>query len=277
MILSVDLASRRWDDNGIAVMCADGPSVSVRFVRPTHLGLDGTPEPERFADALDHLARAEGARVILLDGPQGWRAESSPLVHLRECERATRAPGKTGLPGIVKPATWTRMAEFCVALFDALDARGWPRFGQPWAGTRVAIESFPTHAWRMLGVSPLPAKSKVRDLTQWRQALTAHGVTLTEECSHDELQAVVAGLAGIALLKMGTSGCDIRGEPPILEGGVWREGFIVSPMAEPRAHHSEPVATRPRQPSPKTRAPTHDAPESPQPAGRRDAARPPAR
>lgn len=230
MILSVDLASRRWDDNGIALMHADGPSVSVRFVSPAQLGLVGTPEPERFAEALDRLARAEGVRVILLDGPQGWRAESSPLVHLRECERATRAPGKTGLPGIVKPATWTRMAEFCVALFDALDARGWPRFSQPWTGGRVAIESFPTHAWRMLGVLPLPAKSKVRDLAPWRAVLHTHGVTLPTGCTHDQLQSVVAGLAGITLVTRGETHCDVRGLPPRSEDGVWREGYIVSPM-----------------------------------------------
>jgi hypothetical protein len=132
MILSVDLASRRWRDNGIALLAPQGNGATVRLVAPVGLGLRGTPEAEPFAEALHGLAEREGVRVILLDGPQGWRAEQSALVHLRHCEKETRCPGKTGLPGIVKPATWRRMAEFSIAIFDALDARGWPRFTRAW-------------------------------------------------------------------------------------------------------------------------------------------------
>lgn len=228
MVISVDLAARRWEDNGIALLWQEGDRVGVRLVAPAALGLRGTPAAEPFADALVALAEAEGARLMLLDGPQGWRAEQSELVHLRHCEKETRAPGKTGLPGVVKPATWTRMAVFCVELFDALHARGWPRFTRGWAGERAAIESFPTHAWRVLGEPVLPAKGKTVDLTPWVRSLLSCGVAMPPACTHDELQAVVGGLAGIRLLQAGLRACDLRGREPVVEAGQWREGYIVS-------------------------------------------------
>lgn len=230
MLLSVDLASRRWRDNGIALLTPEGEGARVRLIAPESLGLRGTPESEPFADALHRLAEREGVRLILLDGPQGWRAERSALEHLRVCEKETRCPGKTGLPGVVKPATWRRMAEFSIALFDALDARGWPRFTRGWKGERAAIESFPTHAWRMLGFPPIPGKPNAGDLTPWHEALRAlnmHGVPAT--ATHDDLQGVVAGLAGVALLRDGIAACDVRGLDPFEEGGFWREGVIVCP------------------------------------------------
>jgi hypothetical protein len=232
MILSVDLASRRWRDNGIALLAPHGDGATVRLISPPALGLSGTPRAEPFADALHGLAEREGVRLILLDGPQGWRAEQSALVHLRHCEKETRCPGKTGLPGIVKPATWQRMAEFSIAIFDALDARGWPRFTRAWRGERAAIESFPTHAWRMLGVPPIPGKASAGALDAWHTAFGALGVRgVPREASHDELQSVVAGLAGLALLLGGVESCDIRGLDPHLHDGHWREGVIVSPRA----------------------------------------------
>lgn len=229
MILSVDLASRRWRDNGIALLAPRGDATSVRLIAPESLGLRGPPQAEPFADALHALAEHEGVRLILLDGPQGWRAEQSTLVHLRHCEKETRCPGKTGLPGIVKPATWRRMAEFSIAMFDALDARGWPRFTRAWNGERAAIESFPTHAWRMLGVQPMPGKASAGSLAPWHAALQTLGVHgVPHDASHDDLQGVVAGLAGITLLRDGIAACDVRGVDPSLERGTWREGVIVS-------------------------------------------------
>jgi hypothetical protein len=230
MLLSVDLASRRWRDNGIALLTPEGEGARVRLLSPESLGLRGTPDAEPFADALHGVAEREGVRFILLDGPQGWRAERSALMHLRACEKETRCPGKTGLPGVVKPATWRRMAEFSIALFSALDARGWPRFSRAWAGERAAIESFPTHAWRMLGYAPIPGKASAGDLAPWHAALATLGVRgVPPTATHDELQGVVAGLAGVALLRHGVAGCDVRGLDPFEERGHWREGVIVSP------------------------------------------------
>jgi len=214
------------------LLTPEGEGARVRLITPESLGLRGSPEAEPFADALHWLAEREGVRLMLLDGPQGWRAERSALAHLRVCEKETRCPGKTGLPGIVKPATWRRMAEFSIAIFDALGARGWPRFTRAWKGERSAIESFPTHAWRMLGCAPIPGKSSAGDLTPWHEALRALSIRgVPKSATHDDLQGVVAGLAGVALLRDGIAGCDVRGLDPFKEGGFWREGVIVCPQA----------------------------------------------
>jgi hypothetical protein len=238
-VLSVDLASRRYRDNGLAILrdvrsagtSARGVGeVHVELLSPAALGLADPPQPAAFARVLNAVAEDVGARVMLLDGPQGWRAGRSALVHQRQCERDTRAPGKTGLPGIVKPATWTRMAEFSVALFDALDSLGWPRLDARWSGGRAAIESFPTQAWRSLGLAALPSRAKTPSLEPWRQQLLQVGrCEIPEAATHDELQAIVAGLAGVQLLRDGFGAVDARGCDPQHEAGHWREGWIVSP------------------------------------------------
>lgn len=231
MILSVDLASRRVQDNGIALLIPDGDRARVEIVPPAALELRGVPDAERFAEAFVDFAEREGVRVMMLDGPQGWRADISDFEHLRVCERETRTPGKTGLPGIVKPASWTRMALFSIALFDALHLRGWPRLTHGWSGDRTAVETFPTHAWRRLGYPPLPGKGARVSVSDWREHLTNRLVIgLPSEISHDELQAVTGGLSGLALLAGGLSACDVRGTDPFLESGSWREGLIVSPL-----------------------------------------------
>lgn len=229
-VLSVDLASRRYRDNGIAVLRGNPDRASVQVIAPAALGLSGEPSPEPFADALVGLAKRERAPLILLDGPQGWRAVRTDLVHQRRCERLTLTPGKTGEVGVVKPRSWTRMAVFSIALFDALEARGYPRFRGGWRGGNAAIESFPTHAWRSLGRTPLPGKSAKLEVQPWRSHLAALGVgDLPALASHDEIQAVVAGLAGLALLRSGIGAVDVQGEEPRREAGHWREGYIVSP------------------------------------------------
>src|SRR5206468_1499122 len=137
-------------DNGVAVLRQVESGVEVELVQPGERGLSGEPGARAIATFCAELAAAAGADLILLDGPQGWRASSSELEHMRMCERCTQTPGKTGIPGNVKPRTWTRMADFSVKVFDALHAAGWPRFSGVPAG-RLAIETFPTHAWRTLG------------------------------------------------------------------------------------------------------------------------------
>lgn len=229
-VLSVDLASRRYRDNGIALLSGRLGDVRGEILSADALGLHGEPDARGFADVLHDVATRAGARLILLDGPQGWRAEQSVLVHQRRCEREALAPGKTGLPGIVKPATWTRMAEFSVALFDALYDHGWPRITAAWNGERAAIESFPTHAWRALGLPVMPGRANTPSVEPWRERLETLGVRgLSDAATHDDLQAVVAGLAGLQLLENGFARVDARGCDPHLEGGHWREGWILSP------------------------------------------------
>lgn len=207
----------------------------AQFIEPARLSLNGSPNATALAECLARLADDAGATLILLDGPQAWKDPASTDKHMRACERSTRTPGRTGLPGEVKPASWTRMARFSVAVFDVLEDLGWPRFELGWNGDKRAIESFPTQAWRTLGLSPLPGKAR-RDtnVSDWSKRLRERtGLRSERRPSHDELQAAVAGLAGLQLLASGDQDCELAGTAPFLFDGHWREGFIVSPRWSP--------------------------------------------
>ena len=238
-ILSVDLASNRYRDIGVAVLSPRAESVAVEFVEASASDLRGRPCVEEVTDWLTGLANAYKADAIFIDGPQGWKHPENGLEHARQCERKLSTPGKTGLPGCVKPGSWTRMAAFSIELFDALGARGFERVQSPddlVFGRKLAIESFPTSAWRTLGLKPLPEKSRTSasQLSTLTTTLTELvPCALTRAPSHDELQALVAGLAGLALL--GQQGVTFRlfGSRPVELLGTWREGFIVNPLKVP--------------------------------------------
>jgi hypothetical protein len=235
-VVSIDLASRRFDHIGIAVLHSIDGATAVELVEPRAHGMIGAPQVASVARLAVELASAAGARLILIDGPQGWRASASAIDHMRLCERCTATPGKTGLPGVVKPASWTAMARFSVGLFDELDGRGWPRLAGESSAERAAVEVFPTRAWRALGHRPLPAKSRRPDLAPWAERLACdYGIAWPRPPSHDELQAVVAGLGGLALESAELAAIDLHGMPPFREGGSWREGFILSPRRGPSA------------------------------------------
>ena len=201
------------------------------LLRPEGLGLSGVPVAGVLAKTLAGLAIEVAADLILMDGPQGWRAPQSTIKHMRCCELETRTPGKTGTPSVVKPATWTRMVEFSITLFDELGAAGWPRYRGTWSGEPCSIETFPTHAWRCLGLRVLPSKSRqLNSLKPWIESLKeVCKLNWAREPNHDELQAVVAGLAGLFLKCCGATACELHGRPPFYEAGFWREGFILSP------------------------------------------------
>ena len=242
-IVSVDLASRRYRDIGIAILKGVPTSVRVELVQPHEQGLNGTPDVHRFVRLCTELAAQAAADLILIDGPQGWRASSSEFEHMRVCERCTKTPGKTGIPEVVKPASWTRMARFSIEVFDALEAAGWPRFSARWPMRRAAVETFPTHAWRTLGLASLPGKNRRgTKLTVWARLLSnSVGVKWPRQPSHDELQAVVAGVGGLTLQHSGLTACDIHGYEPFREAGSWREGYILSPR-EPANRRLHPTA-----------------------------------
>ena len=242
-VVSIDLASRRYEDIGIAVLMGPPTSPRVELVRPGEHGRRGTPVVDRIVDLSFRLACVAKADLILIDGPQGWRATSSDFDHMRMCERCTRTPGKIGIPGTVKPRPWTRMAQFSIDVFDALESAGWPRFTGTWPVERAAVETFPSHAWRALGLPSLPGKARRGTrLDEWARRLsTLVGLKWPRPPSHDELQAVVAGLAGLGLERFGVGACDIHGREPFLEGRSWREGYIVSP-SHPADRSSNPKA-----------------------------------
>jgi len=221
----------------VAVLRDAPPVIDVDLIRPAERALHGEPTVPAVAGLCRDLAADAGARLILIDGPQAWRASASPIMGKRLCEHCTHTPGKTGVPGVVKPPSWTRMAKFSVSVFDALHEAGWPRFSGVWPVERAAVESFPTQGWRGVGFRCLPAKtSRAFPMADWTGHLTtAFGVRWPRRPHHDELQAVVAGVGGLLLLRHGVAACDVHGREPFVEDDVWREGFILGPAAGARA------------------------------------------
>jgi hypothetical protein len=256
-ILSVDLACRRWSDLGIVILdrvpgqtprpmpAAQNPArglktpstIECRILPSSSGGLpEGPIDAGILAGRLNHLCVANNIRVLMLDGPQAWKSRSNGLEHARLSERALNTAAKTGLPGLVKPATYRTFAEFCIDVYDALVRRGWQRLDTS-AGIapeqRVLVESYPYAAWRSLGIVPLPAKrrAQVSDLARaYADLRNIVPFTTNRPPNHDQLQAIVGGLPGLALEERNPAAMRIVGNPPHREQGHWREGFIVVPL-----------------------------------------------
>ena len=259
-ILSVDLACRSWADLGVVVLrraqashvpggMASSPAaqraipVSREPIECEILSLmdEGDAplavDPNLLAGRINHLCNLRGIRVVMLDGPQAWKSQSNGLAHSRVSERQLNTAGKTGLPGMVKPVTYRAFAEFCLDVYDALCRRGWKRLetkeqpGSP--QDRLLVESYPHAAWKSLGLKPLPSKRRtlVSDLAEAYGALNALiPIAANRPPNHDQLQAIVGGLPGLALDERNAAEARIVGNPPRREGGHWREGFIVLPV-----------------------------------------------
>jgi hypothetical protein len=241
-ILSVDLAFRRWTDLGIVVLeCGREPGAPIACEIVSDIAPGNEPVPvqaEVLAGYLNHLCGIRDIRIVMLDGPQAWKSTGNGLDHARLSERELNTAAKTGLPGMVKPVTYRAFAEFCVDVYDALCRRGWERLAssdQPRdSGEHVLAESYPYAAWKALGIRPLPAKKRatVCDLAEAFAALQATvPVTVNRPPNHDQLQAIVGGLAGLALEARNPAGARIVGSTPRREDGHWREGFIVVPQS----------------------------------------------
>lgn len=249
-VLSVDLAYRRWSDVGIVVLDRSttplapfdyGPSarpIECQIIPSSAEGLAaGQIDANVLAGRLNHLCAVRGIRVMMLDGPQAWKSKNNGLAHARVSERQLNTAAKTGLPGVVKPVTYRAFAEFCLDVYDALCRRGWRRMDtserSASAQDRVLVESYPYAAWKSLGLTPLPAKrrSRVSDLARAYGELRALVPFTTDRPpNHDQLQAIVGGLPGLALDERNSHAVRIVGKPPRREDGHWREGFIALPM-----------------------------------------------
>jgi hypothetical protein len=241
-VLSVDLATRCWCDLGIVLLdrprtAYSDPAESLISCEIIPWNDPGPVDAEILAGRLNHLCGVRGIRVLMLDGPQAWKSGSNGLEHSRVSERQLNTAAKTGLPGMVKPVSYRPFAEFCLDVYDALCRRGWRRLetqNQPGSPQeRVLVESYPHAAWKSLGLKPLPAKRRARvsDLAEAYGALRALiPFTVNRPPNHDQLQAIVAGLAGLSLEERNTAGARIVGNPPRREEGHWREGFIVLPV-----------------------------------------------
>jgi hypothetical protein len=232
-VFSIDLASKHYRDFGWALL--EVGTRSPEFVDPQDLGLSDPPDVQLCANAIEQFCVDEDVRVLLLDGPQGWRHPASPIEHMRLCERVLNTPGKTGLPGKVKPKTYLPYIQFSIDLFALLVAKGWAlltedALNKP--GDRLLVESFPSYAWRTLGLEKLPSKGRVRvsEIRSYQVALAeATGYDLPEKLSHDQLQAVVVLPAGEALALGDQNRLIMAGIDPIFEGGVVYEGWIPLP------------------------------------------------
>ena len=233
-VVSADLAYRTYRDTGIAVLEIAADRIDCSFVDAVDAGLTGSPAPEVLAQFLAGLCEELDATILLLDGPQAWKDPDNGLEHSRLCERQLHTPAKTGVPGVVKPGNYLPFVAFAIAVFDALAERGWPRYVAPMTpGTRAAVESFPMSAWKSLGIPMLPAKARSRPDDLTARLTSLHSLVplrLASAPNHDELQALVAGLAGVGLGGSSTMATASAGVAPYEKEGVWREGFIVNPV-----------------------------------------------
>jgi hypothetical protein len=251
-VLSVDLAYRRWTDLGIVVLdCEDAPAgsrnlpaIQCEVIPVETLTTDtGAPEMREKVDPLDLanrlqcFCRKREINILLLDGPQAWKSRTNGQEYARVSERALNTAAKTGLPGEVRPRTYTHFAEFSIAVFNALTLLGWNRLSTKRRpgdeAERLLVESYPHAAWKSLGLKPLPSKRRahVQDLAAGFNALRALiPFEVNQRLSHDQLQAIAGGLPGLSLEGHNAAGARIVGHPPFREDGHWREGFIVLPL-----------------------------------------------
>ncbi|NIS79534.1 MAG: DUF429 domain-containing protein [Anaerolineales bacterium] len=236
VVLSIDLAHKHYRDLGMVYIPARGRK--VRVLKPESLGLSGSPKPKTLASALASFCDDEGVRALLLDGPQGWRFPDSQIEHMRLSERVLNTPGKTGNPGSVKPRTYLGYIQFSIDLFSSLRLdHGWELLTRDWperAETRWLIESFPSAAWRTLGLNKLPAKSKTTtaQLEAWSRDLELiTGMNLPPQLTHDELQAAVVLPVGRAIVKNQPGKVLLSGADPIITNqGIVLEGWIPCPL-----------------------------------------------
>jgi hypothetical protein len=216
----------------------EGPSGARYELLPFANASAQTPTPKHVANIVIEVCERAGASLILLDGPQGWKDPSNGLTHSRLCERILNTPAKTGLPGHVKPANYLPFVAFAVQVFDAFQARGWQRFDPAtWRpGHSAVIESFALSAWRSLQLPSLPAKRKARDMDIRGHLESLVGAGLVAgggpTPTHDQLQALVAGLGGLGILASAAHRYQAVGAPPFILDGTWREGYIVNPTGD---------------------------------------------
>jgi hypothetical protein len=234
-ILSIDLASRRYTDNGVAYLAYG--SHEPQFPKVSDFGVSGKPLAADFAYGLNRFCEKEGITVLLLDGPQGWKSLKTGIENMRLCERVLNTPAKTGPIGYVKPKTSLRYIAFSINLFHILriDYK-WHLFVEDWAKhkqKRWIVETFPSSAWETLGLQSLPSKRKItpRQLSKWRKDLSlVMEYKIPSKVNHDELQAAVVLPVGQAIVERNPDGIVLSGmDPVITRSGDVLEGWIVNP------------------------------------------------
>jgi hypothetical protein len=233
-VLSIDLAMASYERIGFCVLDGVRSSSQARLLIPSDLKLNGKPEAVNFADAVFGYCLKNQIKVVLFDGPQGWKNPNSNLAY-RHCERELFTPGKTGTEGNAKPRSFLNFSQFCIDVFSHLiKSKAEVVLGSPIKipDTLLAVETFPTSAWRCMGQKPLAGKGKAT-----KEDIELHASTLEEKfnltiagiANHDQIQAAIAGLAGFSILEGDTLGYCLSGSPPVNVNGTLCEGFIVNP------------------------------------------------
>jgi Protein of unknown function (DUF429) len=221
---------------GFCVLAGTRDHSRAIFPPPSEFGLAGRPGPADVVSGILRYCEKNQINVVLLDGPQGWKDPDSELLHWRRCENELFTPAKTGVAGSVKPWPALGYVQFCIDVFSGLAERNAELVqGSPIEIPRflLAIETFPTSAWRSLGLRPLPSRYKTeRSEIEGRtgELRGKFGIATEVTPSHDELQALVAALAGLSILEGNSSGYCLAGSPPVYKNGILCEGFIVNPV-----------------------------------------------
>ncbi|MFQ5996477.1 MAG: DUF429 domain-containing protein [Dehalococcoidales bacterium] len=243
LILSIDLACRDYEDFGFCLLRkSSGKVVDIQYLDYRALGLGGIPQADTFADRVLSFCLDTGISILMFDGPQGWKDPDNGLLHQRVCEKELHTQAKTGVIGEVKPANFTSFVSFSIDVFSVLNRSGQlslvtePKIVLPLRGI-LLIETYPHSAWRKLGMRPLAGKKKCTPEQIAQQAAELkRRFELPEAKSptHDELSALVAGLAGVAITSDNVGGYIASGAPPkLVPEDYIVEGYIVNPRLSP--------------------------------------------
>ena len=239
LILSVDLACRDYEDFGFCLLEESaGKVVAVQYLPYQAIGLGGIPQADTFADRALRFCLDTGICILMLDGSQGWKDPNNGLLHQRVCEKELNTQAKTGIIGKVKPANFKTFVSFTINVFGVLNKTGLvslvtePKIAVPARGI-LLVETYPHSAWRKLGIRPLAGKKKCspEQIAQNAAELKRRfELPETKSPTHDELSALVAGLAGVAIANGNISGYIASGVPPkLVPEGYIVEGYIVNP------------------------------------------------
>jgi len=223
-VLSVDLAYASYTAIGVALLARDGGRTMAQRL---DLPLTGTPHPGQLADWLHETARTHAVAGLCIDGPLGWKAPDTESLHCRLSEKAVRAPGKTGLPPDgVKPRSYLAFTAFSIALFERLTMQ----LGYRLPGTDGEANASKTR--------PHDLEAAVHRFEQGTGIAITPAVT---PLTHDQLQAVVGGVAGVRWASGDHDAVTLAGAAPFRLDGSWREGYIMIPATA--SHASQGAGT----------------------------------
>ncbi len=254
--LGIDLASANWRSNGSATIEFDVAQKTIaRVITPAVTWPTGPLNARAMARAIDAFARKNGISAVALDGPQGWRDPKTPPGVPgvgRRSEYECQTQGKAGVYPNTYPGNQRPWIEFSVDVFSELLAN--PGVALTDAGSLRApptsgyllLECYPTSAWRSSGLTPLPGKGRNPRLAPYVQSLTnAYQLPFQPPLgfTHDDLQAVVAALTGVAAIGgpavaeprgvAATPFTDANGVERRAEGFIWNVRPLGSPVALP--------------------------------------------